>query len=263
MIMLLFTLLAVTAAHAADPQITLNAKVLSIPARSPALLSAGLVIDPAGGMQNLGLLSPERAKAVIEVLNSAKGVELLSTPTVTTKDQHRATIEMVREFIYPTEFDPGTIKNLPEGKPITLKPGETVTAIPATPTAFEMRPLGIRIEFQPTLLADGSIDLVLAPELVSFEGLVNFGKPIQAVSADEEGNLRQATVAESNIQQPVFQSLKTTTTVNLQPGQCLLLGGLAGGPNKLPLDKPFKGQPQPAKPDQLIFFMIEAKISGK
>jgi general secretion pathway protein D len=46
---------------------------------------------------------------VIRALNQKKGVDLLSAPKVTTKSGQRAVIEIIREFRYPTEFDPPQI----------------------------------------------------------------------------------------------------------------------------------------------------------
>lgn len=261
---LLATLLLTCLSRAAEPHIIINAKILGIPVDSPALLSTGLVMDPAGGMQNLGILPPGRAAAVLDKLATAKGVNLLSTPSVTTKDGQRATVEIAREFIYPTEFDLGAIKNAPDGKPITLKPGESISATPVTPTAFETRSIGIRMDFLPTLQGDGSIDLQLAPEVTTFDGFIDYGTPMKIVSTDAKGGLHEKVLVDNKIQQPLFQSLKTTTTVTLQPGQFLLLGGLgasasaSNAPGQLEMKQ--KASLQPAKPTQLIFFMIEAKL---
>lgn len=43
---------------------------------------------------------------MIRALNQKKGVDLLSSPRVTTKSGNKAQIEIIREFRYPTEFDP-------------------------------------------------------------------------------------------------------------------------------------------------------------
>jgi len=48
-------------------------------------------------------------QVVIRALNQKKGVDLMSAPSVTTKSGQKATVEVVREFYYPTEFDPPQI----------------------------------------------------------------------------------------------------------------------------------------------------------
>ena len=67
---------------------------------------------------------------LVKKLSQQKGVDLMSAPSVTTKSGQKATVEVVREFIYPTEFDPP--KQMGKDQPV----------IPTTPTAFEMRPVG-------------------------------------------------------------------------------------------------------------------------
>ena len=107
-------------------------------------------------------------------LNQQKGVDLVSAPKVTTKSGQRATIQIVREFRYPTEYD------LPQ---VTQTPGSIFTpATPTTPTSFETKPVGITLEVEPTVGPDGyTIDLILSPRVVEFDGFINYGSPISTV----------------------------------------------------------------------------------
>ena len=69
------------------------------------------------GMYDLAMLTPlerpaglpavltdEQAQAAWKTLNETKGVDLLSAPRLTTRSKQRATIEIIREFRYPTEW---------------------------------------------------------------------------------------------------------------------------------------------------------------
>src|SRR3989440_8274250 len=56
-----------------------------------------------------GVFTDPQFQAVIRALNQKKGVDLLSAPRVTTKSGQRAVIEIVREFRYPTQFEPPQI----------------------------------------------------------------------------------------------------------------------------------------------------------
>ena len=56
-----------------------------------------------------GVFSDPQFQIVMRGLNQKKGVDLLSSPKVTTKSGQRAVIEVIREFRYPTEFDPPQI----------------------------------------------------------------------------------------------------------------------------------------------------------
>ena len=110
----------------------------------------------------------------------------MSAPKVTTKSGRKAIVRVAREFPYPTEF------NAPEPPPPTssgttgtatiLTPG-TFTSLgvvtPSTPTAFETRNLGVTLEVEPIIGPDGyTIDLNLSPEVVEFDGFINYGSPI-------------------------------------------------------------------------------------
>lgn len=52
------------------------------------------------------ILSANEAMDLLIRLDRQKGVDIVSAPRVTTKSGQRATIQIVREFAYPTEFDP-------------------------------------------------------------------------------------------------------------------------------------------------------------
>jgi general secretion pathway protein D len=56
-----------------------------------------------------GLLTNPQFQVVMRALNQKKGVDLLTAPRVTTKSGQRAVIEIVREFRYPTQFEPPQI----------------------------------------------------------------------------------------------------------------------------------------------------------
>ena len=51
---------------------------------------------------------------------------------------------------------------------------------PTTPTAFETRNTGVTLEVEPTVGSDNyTIDMNLVPQVVEFEGFINYGSPIQ------------------------------------------------------------------------------------
>jgi general secretion pathway protein D len=161
-------------------------------------------------------------------LNQKKGVDLLSAPRVTTKSGQRAVIEIIREFRYPTEFDPPQIPQTFEQSPGVLLGGggggsNVFPVTPTTPTAFETRNTGVTLEVEPIVGPDGyTIDLNLVPQVVEFEGFINYGSPI--LSQDNAGN---STVLTPNvINQPIFSTRKVTTSVSLFDGSTVMLGGL-------------------------------------
>ena len=152
----------------------------------------------------------------------------MSAPKVTTKSGQRATIQIVREFRYPTEYD------LPQ---VTQTPGSIYTpATPTTPTSFETKPVGITLEVEPTVGPDGyTIDLILSPRVVEFDGFINYGSPINTVVTTVPGTLGGITVptlsetflvTQNVINKPVFSTREVTTEVTVYDGQTVVIGGL-------------------------------------
>ena len=182
-----------------------------------------------------GVMTDPQFQVVIRALNQRKGVDLMSAPSVTTKSGQRASVEVVREFMYPTEFDPPQIPQQfgGQGGNVNLGggggggTGGSFPVTPTTPTAFEMKPVGVRMEVDPVVGPDGySIDLNLAPEVNEFEGFINYGSPIQTSSSDAFGNPVTLVLTENRIPQPVFSTRKVQTAVTVWDGQTVAMGGL-------------------------------------
>jgi general secretion pathway protein D len=190
-----------------------------------------------------GLLTNPQFQVVVRALNQKKGVDLLSAPRVTTKSGQRAVIEIVREFRYPTQFDPPTIPQtfrsdtidnsdtlnpIPDPASLTrFAPASSFPVTPTTPTAFETRNTGVTLEVEPVVGPDGvTIDLNLVPQVVEFEGFINYGSPIQTTSTNALGMTRTNVITPNIINQPVFSTRKVTTSVSVWDGQTVVLGGL-------------------------------------
>jgi general secretion pathway protein D len=185
----------------------------------------GSPLGPAPAVLALaGVFTNPQFQVVLRALNQSKGVDLVSAPKVTTKSGQRATIEIVREFRYPSEYDLPQVSSstgLTQFTPVT----------PTTPTAFEMKPTGITLEVEPTVGPDGyTIELVLAPRVIEFDGFINYGSPINAnIQYYELGVLlaqRTIVVTDNVINQPVFSTREVTTQVSVYDGQTVVLGGL-------------------------------------
>jgi general secretion pathway protein D len=188
------------------------------------------------------VMSDPTFQVVLRALDQKKGVDLLSAPSVTTKSGQRAVIEVVREFRYPTEFDPPQIpQNFGGGNAgIGGLGGGSVSVFPVTPTtptAFETRNTGVTLEVEPNVGSDNyTIDLNLVPQVVEFEGFINYGSPISTINPAALG-LGGVTAAITNqpasveltpntINQPIFSTRKVTTEVTVWDGQTVVLGGL-------------------------------------
>lgn len=180
-----------------------------------------------------GVFTDPQFQVVVRALSQSKGVDLMTAPSVVTRSGQRAKIEVIREFIYPTEFDPpeipesfGTTTGIATSQD-NLGTVSSFPVTPTTPTAFEMRSVGVTMEVDPVIGNDGfTIDLNLAPEVVEFEGFINYGSPIRSSGVDGAGNAVQIELTENRIEQPIFATRKVTTAVTIWDGQTVAIGGL-------------------------------------
>jgi general secretion pathway protein D len=185
-----------------------------------------------------GVFTDPTYQVVIRALNQQKGVDLLSSPRVTAKSGQRAVIEIIREFRYPTEFDPpqipqtfgntgGGVTVIDPTSPLSGQQQQSFPVTPTTPTSFETRNTGVTLEVEPTVGPDGyTIELNLVPQVVEFEGFVNYGSPIQTTSTDILGRQFVNIITPNVINQPIFSTRKVTTAVTVFDGQTVVLGGL-------------------------------------
>jgi len=180
-----------------------------------------------------GVFTDPQFQVVVRALNQKKGVDLLSAPKVTTKSGQRAVIEIVREFRYPTTFTPPQVPTFSS----TTGGGAAAPAVvtPTTPQTFETRNTGVTLEVEPVVGPDGiTIDLNLVPQVVEFEGFINYGSAIFAVGSNSTTVAGQTLFSLSTpvkltdnvINQPIFSTRKVTTSVSVWDGQTVVLGGL-------------------------------------
>jgi len=247
-----------------------------------ALLAGGTGgMSVAPGIFGLaGVFTNPQFQVVIRALNQKKGVDLLSAPKVTTKSGQRAVIEIVREFRYPTEFTQPQIPQIASSTGTTVIGGATtvpVVVTPTTPTKFDTRNTGVTLEVEPVVGADGAIiDLNLVPQVVEFEGFINYGSPINAVGVNTAAGISVSSpvlLTENVINQPIFSTRKVTTSVQVADGQTVVLGGLMREDvqkveDKTPLvgDIPFVGRLFRSNIDQhvkrnLIIFVTARKVT--
>ena len=101
-----------------------------------------------------------------------------------------------------------------------------------------------------------------APAMKSFGGFINFGSPIKGSSVGADGKPHEFVVSENVINQPLFHTLKTTSSVSMHDGPYVVLGGLAGFSKlgSMKSEPTYEPADLGAKPDLLYFFIIQAKI---
>ncbi|MCB1202716.1 MAG: hypothetical protein KDN18_00535 [Verrucomicrobiae bacterium] len=180
-----------------------------------------------------GVFTDPQFQLVLRALSQLKSSDLLSDAHVVTRPGQLAKIEQVREFIYPTEYDPPEIPNdfgrVPDGTGgFFVGPSDPVfPATPATPTAFETRRLGKLIEVEPTVASDNkTISLNVLMDVSDFVGFINYGTPITNSSLLVGG--QPSIVTPNEILMPVFDAIKETTNITIWDGQTVAIGGFHG-----------------------------------
>lgn len=179
-----------------------------------------------------GLFTDGQVQMIMRGLAQKKGTDVMTAPSVLARSGEKATIEVIREFIYPTEYEPPELPNSVGtggglGGGGGLSGGSIFPVTPATPTAFETRNTGVTLEIEPVIGENNyTIDLRFAPELVEFEGFINYGSPIQSPASDALGNPIQITITENRIEMPVFSTRRVTTALTIYDGYTVAVGGL-------------------------------------
>ena len=198
-----------------------------------SLLSQTNVGDTAfkapGVFSVAGAFTDPQFQAVLRAVSQSKGSDLLCDTYVLVRPGQRAKIEQVREFIYPTEYDPpeipnsfGVVNGVIVGAPLNFP------VAPATPTAFETRNVGKTLEVEPSVSADNkTVTLNLLTDFTDFTGFINYGSPIR--NSNFTGADGQATIITDNrILMPVFDVVRETTDVVIWDGATIAIGGYHG-----------------------------------
>lgn len=183
-----------------------------------------------------GILGNATVQVLMRGLSQKKGVDLMSQPSVTTRSAQAASIRIIEEFIYPTEYEPPELPSSGGGGFITFDQDGNVTAggaasapeivIPATPTAFEKRDVGVMLDVLPVADANRRyVDVTLNPVVTDFDGFVNYGSPINTTSQGVIGTITRE-LTDNAILMPVFSVRRADTNVVVADGATIVIGGL-------------------------------------
>jgi len=160
--------------------------------------------DEALNVTLQGVLTGTQFESVLHVLEESKKAKTLSAPRVTTLNNQAAMIRVVEEFRYPTRYEASLIQFDINGDGDFDDAGETEFA--NVPQDFQQRDIGILMQVTPSVGRDGkTVTLVLVPEVSSFSQFRDLGGGVSV---------------------PEFTSSQLTTSVAIEDGQTVVLGGL-------------------------------------
>ena len=184
-----------------------------------------------------GEINDATVQTLMRGLDQTKNVDLMARPATVTRSGQSSSISIVREFIYPTEYEPPELPNsvgnvqsiiIDELGGITNGGGGGgITPVtPATPTAFDTEAVGITLEVLPVVDANKRyVNVTLNPNFSDFDGFVNYGSPINTTVQTPLGPSTQE-VTPNAILMPVFSKQKFSTSIDVADGSTVVVGGL-------------------------------------
>jgi type II secretory pathway component GspD/PulD (secretin)/outer membrane protein assembly factor BamD (BamD/ComL family) len=154
-----------------------------------------------------GILSHPQFQVVMHALNEKQNVKTLSAPRITTLNNQAATIEVIDEYIYPTRYEVSLVQYDINGDGDFDDAGETEWA--NIPQDFVTRDVGILLHVKPSIGIDNkTITLALTPEV------------------SEQDSTTSSYSYEGNVSIPNFKTRNLSTSVIIESGQTVVMGGL-------------------------------------
>lgn len=178
------------------------------------------VVPMTGGtvgsmMKIQSVLTNPEISLILHALERNGNADVLSAPKVTTRSGTEATIRVVTEFIYPTEFDIITPEtSTGSGTGVTFADPKMV----AEPQNFETREVGVILSVVPEVSPEGNmINLNMRPEVVSEPTWKEYGVTLY----DAQGVPYLVSMP-----QPFFQRRAVETQISIYDGATVVMGGL-------------------------------------
>lgn len=116
---------------------------------------------------------------ILHMLAQRSDTDLLSAPKVLTRPGEEATIKVVTEYIYPTDYDVQLQSSSSGGSGNSGGSSQSAILAVVEPQSFQMREVGVILQVTPTLTDDGNVvDLELNTQVVDEPTWKNYGMRI-------------------------------------------------------------------------------------
>lgn len=237
-----------------------------------------------------GVWNSAQVAFVMRGLDQKKGVDILQKPQVIVRPGENAEFYSGRELIYPVSYEPPQI---PNSSGSSYGNSSNMVVTPATPMEFESRRTGTSFNVQVTGISQDKtmIDLAVTPEIVDFEGFIDYGSPIMSpmvgmrnnrnslssilsdvTSSDStESYVTSVELSKNSIVQPIFSKRSISVPVSIASGSTVVIGGLQKGmttrfEDKVPIlgDIPLVGRLFRSEGSQeersVLLIMVSAKV---
>jgi general secretion pathway protein D len=188
-------------------------------------------------------LTGSELQTILTAIAQKKSSDFLASPTVRVKAGSKALLNNARRMPYPVSFDKPKVPSIQVPAQSTTFPAAAF--VPSFPNSFEFKDIGVKMEVQPQVPADkSSVELALAPDIVDFDGFINYGESLNIV----DGAGLSTAFSSNTINQPVFVTRKIQTRVTVKDKYTFVLAGLGRDDiqkteDKIPIlgDLPFVG----------------------
>ncbi|MCP4177371.1 MAG: hypothetical protein GY756_06370 [bacterium] len=157
--------------------------------------------------------------AAIHALNQNTRVEVLSAPRVTTLSGHKATIRLIEDRYFPTEWSEPELTTTLGGT------SETRLMIPSVPTLDydEPTPVGVVLEVTPYISSDQyTIDLILEPQVQTFVGWTDYN----IISSADQTEVDSTVELYSQIKMAKISARTIQTQIRIYDGETVVMGGV-------------------------------------
>jgi general secretion pathway protein D len=177
------------------------------------------------------LLSGNQLSALLLSLDQATGTDIMTAPSIVVNDGEQGKITVAREFQFPIEFDQPQVTTVTvtfgAGDDEITNPAAPII-IPAWPTDFEKRNVGVTMTVVPKVTVDRQrVFLTINPVVTEFDGFINYGSAMFTTRDDNGAPINSTRVVDNQILQPVFSTRELQNAkVEVQDGYTLVLGGL-------------------------------------
>lgn len=137
-------------------------------------------------------------------LNSVKGTDIVSAPSVMVRSGQTGKIQVCREFIFPTAYSAPFFH-------------ESEVA-PATPDEFKVINVGVSLDVTASVESRNFIRLKIHNLVNTFEGMLEFGNPIMSIKSGPIKKLKPVVDNENSVIMPVFPFRETETEILVPNG---------------------------------------------
>lgn len=190
-----------------------------------------------GAFQVIKVLDDGVATAMLRGLNQKKNLDIMTSAATVVHSSQASSVRSVKEMMYPQSYEPPELPNSVggdfDGGFGGFGGGNPTAVTPSHPTDFTTREIGVILDVTPTADPDnGCVDVSLVPQVVNFDGFIDWGSPIrQPVDVPLTGlvnPLASATseVSANHIYMPVFSRYSTNTSVYVADGSTIVVGGM-------------------------------------